>query len=402
MQFLYAGAWLNEEGKGGIHVYRIRPENGQLEETAVYREELSAGFLCISPDKRYLYAVDEKKQWQDFILDKSCRGGKILAFAIDQETGALTFINEIESCGCNPNYLCVSPDQKWLCAVNYGTDFGADRLSVHSCRGADGRYTTAVTPDESNVILVPLGEDGALGEIQDLYAFHGEPSHYWELFQWCPHAHSVNFSPLERSAVVTERGCDLVYLFGLDEAEGRLRTAAVCSSPRGFGPRNSLFHREKKLVYVIGEVSPYLIVYEYDAGKGILRERQKLSVVEEKDLPEFGAKPRTFEEFFEVPLPSDIVMDSEKRQVYVTTRCSDTIAIFDIREDGLLERVSVNPSGGSWPRTCAPDVSGRYLYVGNQKDDQIAVFTLGTAGMKDTGLRFSLEKVSCIRTLELN
>lgn len=402
MQFMYVGAWLNQEGKGGIHCYQVDESTGDLKKTAVYQEDIAAGFLCMSPDKNYLYVVDETKTWRSFVLDKGYRGGRILSFKINRETGELTYLNEIPSCGCNPNYLCIDREGKWLCAVNYGTNLGPDKLSVRSVKNEDGHYEMKVIPDETSVILVSLKEDGSLEEITDLHVIDGEPTHFWEEFQCAPHAHSVNFSAGGDCIVVTDRGCDVIYLFKVNRREKKLELSAFCSTPKGFGPRNTVFNREKNIVYVIGEIQAYIVAYEYDAEKGILKEIQRLATVEEKDLADFKKMPETFAEFFQIPLQSEIIMHPNGKSILVTTRWTNTVTVFSIQDNGLLERVQVHTSGGSWPRTCTVDATGKYLYVGNQKANQIALLEMGDSGIKDTNIRFDMDCVSCIRIFELN
>lgn len=396
MQYLYAGLWLDENKKGGICTYKINDKTGELKKISITYEEISAGFLCISPSQKYLYVVDERKEWHDFILDKKNIGGRILAFKINDKDGTLEYINEIPSCGCNPNYICIDSEEKWLCAVNYGTDYGIDKLSIKSVC-IDGNYKTEVIPDETNLVLISIGDNGELKKVTDIFPFKGEGSHYMELFQWCPHAHSVNFSGDGKSLIVTDRGSDLIYLFKIDKEKGKLILCKKCNSPKGLGPRNSLFHWKKKIVYIIGEVNPFISVYSYDIQKCELKEIQKLPTVDESEIPDFNRTPKSFEDFFNSPLPSDIILCPDKKHLIVTTRKTNIITIFSVMENGLLDNKKIFSSGGNWPRTCTTDKLGKFLYIGNQKDGEIVTFNFNDKPCSDVLQRCKAKNISCCR-----
>lgn len=53
--YLYAGSWLDDSGRagGGIHRYQIK-ENGELELLDHIAEDVAAGYIAISADKKYL------------------------------------------------------------------------------------------------------------------------------------------------------------------------------------------------------------------------------------------------------------------------------------------------------------------------------------------------------------
>lgn len=400
MNYLYAGCWLNAQGKGGIHLFRQNAQNGALEETAVFCEEIAAGYLCISPDGKYLYAVEERKKWHDFILDSTELGGAVLAYAIEPQTGKLRFLNRIASCGCNPNCLSMDPSGRWLFVVNYGTDFGEDKLSLRSMKTSDGEYRLMQIPDETSVAMISVQPDGSLNRIEDMYVFPNAPSHYSELFQWCAHAHAVRVSPDGNGMIVAERGGDLIYLFKVDQANKKMKLVARCNSPRGVGPRNVLFHPTKPLAYVVGEVRPFIMTYEYDVDAGVLCQKQIISTVEDDMIPAYGITPKDFAGFFKGTLPSDMTFSPCGGYMYVTNRGPNVISILKIEESGMLTRQYVMPSGGNWPRTCVVDPDGRYLYVGNQKSNSIAIFESdGTERFVDTGRTLPIDRVSHLKMI---
>lgn len=115
--YLYAGSWLDDSGNagGGIHLYKIR-ENGELELLEHVAENVAAGYIAISADKKYLYTVNEIKRRPDVVKTE----GGIYAYAINQKDGSLQELNHISSCGVFPNYLVLSSDGRYLYGINYG------------------------------------------------------------------------------------------------------------------------------------------------------------------------------------------------------------------------------------------------------------------------------------------
>lgn len=373
MDYLYAGSWPDENGNAGICAYSVN-KDGSLTLIEKYCENVSAGFICISNSKKFLYVVDETKMWRDFILDQRYFGGRILVFQINQDNGKLTYVNELPSCGCNPNYLSIDPTDKWLCAVNYGTDFGRNQLSLRSEKDEFGNYHLTAVPDETNIVLIELGNNGQLLKITDLYKFQGKPVHYWKLFQWCPHAHAAKFSPDGKYLVAADRGSDKIYLFKVNYEEKGLELKKEYLCNMRFGPRNILFHPEKNKLYVLGETVASLACFEYEPENSFIGNERYLRTVE---CPlGLNNKPETFEEFLEIPMPADIALRPQKDFIFTTTRNSDVITAFRIREDGMLDRTGIFPSEGEWPMSCCIDISGRYLFAANMKSGTIKSFRI--------------------------
>lgn len=54
------------EGKGeGIYVFRLDPSSGALEPSVVNRDIANPSYLAFDPSRRFLYAVNELKTYQD-------------------------------------------------------------------------------------------------------------------------------------------------------------------------------------------------------------------------------------------------------------------------------------------------------------------------------------------------
>src|SRR5437763_14295227 len=80
---VYIGTYTGEKSKG-IYAYRFHPDSGEIDSLGLVGETGSPSFLAIHPNRRFLYAVNEK---DNFGGQKS---GSVTAFSIDPKTGRLT------------------------------------------------------------------------------------------------------------------------------------------------------------------------------------------------------------------------------------------------------------------------------------------------------------------------
>ena len=183
---VYVGTYTSRGAKG-IYAYRYDPSTGQLSPLGAPAETPNPTFLAIGPDRKHLYAANEVAE-----LDGQ-PGGAISAFAIDPDTGALTFLNRQPSRGTGPCHVAVDQSGRYVLAANYGSGSAA---------------------------ILPVQKDGSLGEASDFVQHQGFGPN--ERRQQGPHAHSVTLSPDNRFALVADLGLDRVMVYQLDLDEGKL------------------------------------------------------------------------------------------------------------------------------------------------------------------------------------
>ncbi|PYG90261.1 6-phosphogluconolactonase [Ruminiclostridium sufflavum DSM 19573] len=389
--FVYVGSWLDDaKENGGIHLYEQEEDTGRLRHVEDYASEMSVGFFCISPDKKYLYAVDEIKRKPDKIL---C-GGSVHAFSIDQGSGRLTHINSVPTAGIFPCYITIDSQGRYLFVANYGSE----DVTINSEVDENGRYFLRHKFDEASVAVIKICGGGKLDGVIDLVTLNGVPSKAYEYFQSSPHPHSISISPSDEMVLVTDRGCDELLMYGFDSCSGKLKLLEVLKTRIGTGPRNAVFHPDIPCFYVASELMPYVTAYTYDSQTGKICELGCIATVPENKIPE------NFDNFFEDAHPADICMHPDSRHLYVSNRGTDTIAVFKVSEtDGSLVPDGCTASGGAWPWTLRWSESGSFFYTGNKKTNNIVLFYLdsNTGGLKETGLSIGVERPVCIRTLML-
>jgi 6-phosphogluconolactonase len=73
---------------------------------------------------------------------------------------------------------------------------------------------------------------------------------------------------------------------------------------------------------------------------------------------------------------AEIAISQNGKYLYGSNRGENTIVTYSIGADGLLTLAGHTTCGGDWPRNFVLDPSGKFLLVGNQKSDQISVFSI--------------------------
>ena len=115
---VYVGTYTAGTSKG-IYDYRFDPRSGRLTPIGVAAEVVNPSFVTTDPQHRFLYAVTE--MGQEHGPDAAKKNGSISSFSINRKTGALTFLNKIDSGGGGPCHLVVDKTGKMLFVANYGS-----------------------------------------------------------------------------------------------------------------------------------------------------------------------------------------------------------------------------------------------------------------------------------------
>src|SRR6187399_953988 len=91
---LYVGTYTSSPSKSeGIYVYRFDGRSGRMTPHKVVGGVDEPSFLAIDRSRKFLYAVNETLEYQ------GQKSGAVSAFAIDQRTGSLSFLNKQPSMG---------------------------------------------------------------------------------------------------------------------------------------------------------------------------------------------------------------------------------------------------------------------------------------------------------------
>jgi 6-phosphogluconolactonase len=337
---VYVGTYTRAGAAEGIYVFRRDPESGTLTQLHVIPDR-DPSFLAFDPSKRFLFAVIEHREFAGEGF------GQVASYAIDQETGNLTFLSRQSTEGGEPCHLTTNPAGTHLFVANH---------------------------EHGSVATFPVNTDGTLEPLSDLQQHHGSgpgPS------QQGPHAHFTRFDPPGQRLLVCDKGIDKVMIYRLDAEAGKLVPAdpPYGELHSGAAPRHISFHPNGRFAYVNGEADMTITAFSYDSEAGAFTELHYLST-----LPEGTTGERLS--------TAQIMVEPSGKFVYVSNRGHNTIAIFAIDEEtGRLTAVGHQSTLGETPRNFNIDPSGTFLYAANQNSNTIVQFRIDheTGRLIDTG-----------------
>ena len=323
----------------GIHVFHVDRLTGSLEPKSVLRLGTSPSHVAVNAAGDRLYSSNETDRVGD------AKHGSLSAFSIDRSDGSLKLLNTVDSGGAGPTYVSIHPSGRFLFAANY---FGG------------------------SVSVVPILDDGRLGEATDIKQDEGKigptvasnapPGSFAFSGHDRTHAHMIQADPAGRYVLHVDLGLDRIFVWEFDQQKGILQPNKPphVDLPPGDGPRHFDFHPNRRWLYSIQEEGSTIVLYDYDQTAGQLAARQTISTL-----------PSTYSGS---NFCSEILVSGDGKFVYAGNRLHDSISIFSVGDDGRLSFVGYEWTRGNYPRSFEFDPSGTFLYSCNQRADNLAIF----------------------------
>lgn len=353
----------------GIHVLHVDRATGATKPASVFEMGTSPSCLAVNAAGTRLYSANETDRVGE------SKEGTITAFAIDRADGSLKSLNTVRSGGAGPTYVSLHPSERFLLVANY---FGG------------------------SVAVLPILEDGRLGEATDIQndmgkvgptkATHAPPGSFAISGHDRTHAHMIQSDPAGKFVLHVDLGLDKIFVWKLDASRGKLlpNDPHSVSLPPGDGPRHFHFHPNGRWFYSIQEEGSTLVLFDYDAATGRLKERQTIST-----LPP-GYAGSNF--------CSEILVSADGKFVYAGNRLHDSIGIFAIGAAGEMTYVGEEWTRGDYPRSFTFDPTGDWLFCCNQRADNVTVFRVNrqTGELKFTGHYAPVGNPSIVVFLDLD
>lgn len=323
----------------GIHLFEIDRETGAMNPAGTFDLGTSPDSLVINAAGDRLYSSNETDRFG------AAKQGSVSAFAIDRNSGQLTLLNTIASAGNGPTHVSIHPSGKFLLVANYFSG----SIAVLPI-GADGRLSDAADVQHDQ------------GKIGPTKATHAPPGSFAISGHDRTHAHMVQPDPSGRFVLHVDLGLDKIYVWKFNDEDGKLtpNDPPSVSLPAGDGPRHFDFHPNGRWMYSIQEEGSTVVLFDYDAENGGLKQRQTVS-----SLPANFAGSN---------FCSGILVSDDGKFLYAGNRLHDSIGIFAIGETGELTQVGNEWTRGDYPRSFNFDPTGQFLYVCNQRADNVTIF----------------------------
>jgi len=302
----------------GIYVCELDDATGALGPVRLAATANNPGFVAVSPDNRYVYAVSEDSP------------GAVGAYRRNSD-GTLEFLNSQPSGGDGACHVSVSADGRHVFVANYGSGSAA---------------------------CLPVNSGGSLEPASEVVAFTGSGPNAQR--QQKPHGHGINSTADGRFVYVCDLGTDRVWSFELKAGKLVPTSPEAGRTPPGAGPRHLALHPNGRFAYVTNELDCTTTVFEIHSGI--------LTPLETVASSTGGLAPGS--------TASEIVCHPSGRFLYTSLRTHNAVAVYRIGGDGRLALLETFPCGVKIPRGMGIDPSGRWLVVAGQDDSRLAVLAI--------------------------
>lgn len=333
--FLLIGTYTSEEGSRGVYTYRFNTDTGSSDSISMVEAD-NPSYLALSPNEDFVYAVGEGKE------------SGVYSFTFDKKSGSLIPINFQPTLSAGPCYITIDQTGKYIHTANYGG---------------------------GSITSFQVNSDGSITAAQSVLTFNGSGPD--TIRQQRSHLHSVMFSPEEAYLFATDLGSDKLYRLSSSsspfEGQPNIKESSFkeFDLPPGTGPRHFAFHPSSdKHLYILGELSGEVLVYDYNSGDIELKQTIVADSV--------GARGS-----------ADIHISPDGQFLYASNRLkADGIAIFSIDSDnGTLSKIGFQHTARH-PRNFVITPNGNYLLVASRDDNKIEVFERD----KETGMLTDIKK----------
>jgi len=361
--FMNEGLPAGGSHSNGIYMSRFKPATGELSKPELAAEIVNPAYLAVAPNQRFLYVATEDPLSLGPDFDHA---SYISAFAIDQTNGKLHLLNTLPTGGTSTCYLSIDKTGHYAMMANFGS---------------------------SSVTVIRINDDGSLGQQTAFikHIGHGRDAS----FQNKAHPHSIDVSPDNRFAVVSDLGVDKVFVYKFDEKTGTLSpdNPPFVEAESGGGPRHFVFDAAGKFGYSLHEMTGFVTVMSWDSAAGTFTKVQDAKTL----APDFiGANDS-----------AEIAIHPNGRFLYESNRRfrgpdlfgPDSIGVFAIDPaKGTLTEVEQVPPQGAMPRQFAIDPTGGYLFAENEKSGNVVLFRIvgNTGKLSPTKTELKIDVPVCI------
>ncbi|MBP1637681.1 MAG: 3-carboxymuconate cyclase-like protein [Bacteroidetes bacterium] len=316
---MLVGTYTHGTTSEGIYALEFSGKGKLVSQKLLVKSD-NPSFLAFSPDRKYVYAVNETGS-----------ESTISAYAFNKTNETLTFINKVNAGGADPCFVLAT--DKHVFTANYSSG----SISVFA-RNANGSLSDTVQ-------IVKQGR-------KNFGNNHFSPSN----------AHQVNISPNGKYVMGTNLGTDRIftYTYNPTSKNNILKYKDEILVKKNSGPRHTVFSKNGKFLYLVQELDASVTVLSVaDDGK--------LTIIQETTLVTDKTKSNG---------AADIHLCPDGKFLYATNRGeANNITCFRVGKDGKITFNAQYPANGNGPRNFAISADGKFVFVGNQKTNNITVFS---------------------------
>ncbi|MGY4383810.1 6-phosphogluconolactonase [Pedobacter sp. UYP24] len=340
---LLIGTYTKNGKSEGIYTYHFNAQNGAIAPKSVTRNVANPSFLAVSPDNKFVYAVNE-----------SGGNSTVSSFGYNAISGEMLPLNKKEAKGNDPCF--VMADETNVIIANYSS---------------------------GSIVVYGRAADGSLTDPKQVIQHTGksiDPAR-----QTSAHAHMVKLTPDKKYLICTDLGEDQIYIYNYKPTERSnvISLSTVVKTNPGTGPRHITFSPNGKFAYLVHEFNGSITAFTYSNGN--LQKIQEITTTDNNFKGRIDA--------------ADIHVSPDGRFLYESNRGdANTINVFSIYPTGRLKFISSVSALGKGPRNFAIDPSGKFLFAANQGSDEVVIFNRSktTGRLTDTSKRIKVGSPVCI------
>ena len=341
---LLVGTYTAPGKSEGIYTYNFNTATAVSNLKQIAKGIANPSYLAVSPDNKFVYAVNE-----------TGNTSTVSAFSYDQKTGLLSFLNKVDSHGADPCFVTV--DDKNVIVANYSG---------------------------GSLAVFPRKVDGSLSEASQVIRHTGK-SIDPKGRQKSAHVHMVKFTPEHKHLIVNDLGEDQIYIYNYNPTgkDKTLTEKKALKTNAGTGPRHITFTPNGKFAYLVHEFNGSITAFSYLNGNLT-------------KLQEIGTTSKSFSGSVDA---ADIHVSADGKFLYETNRGdANSISAFSILPTGKLKFIETVSTLGKGPRNFTIDPSGKYLLIGHQYTNNIVVFNRNktTGKLTDSGKRIDVGAPVCL------
>ena len=400
--YICCGSYGNAEYEGhgdGVTIYELNTETGECS-LLDSMDILEPSVLALSPDRSWIYAVNEMSGFPD---GDAGTGGGVTVLQFDEKEKKLIKITDTLALGSIPAYLSPDPTGMYMVVAIH-----AAFQVVSSYVRENGKYVCKRKYDPAGISLFRI-IDGEMLEPVDLSYLEAEGS-YWtykdnrslinpkyygrcdlpdeyRLLQSRAHAHCVMFIS-ETQFIVTDRGSDQVYLYGIDKTEHKLQRKFVYQAPLATAPRHTKLHPQLPVFYMTNEIEPTVTAFKLHLDEECFEPIQTVEIIREGSEESTGAM--------------DLCIHPTGEYLYVTGRNNSVCVLKLNPQSGTMEQIQILDLSQKIPRSIDISDDGKLVAIACQKSDCLVLFDVDerTGALKEKNIVNGVHTPTCVRFLE--
>ncbi len=333
-----------------VAIYHLDEKTGDMELFKRTKGGTRPGYLALSNDKHFLFAVSSKN-FEGLEKEQS-----INAFRINDEVSELSHINQQPSRGKNPTHISVNPVYDIVYAANYSN---------------------------GSVVSYAFDKNGRL--TPPLSSFQHKGSGPNDDRQKGPHAHYIHASMNGKYVYSADLGIDKIMIYK-QKKNGEITPNGkheFLQLEPGSGPRHMAFHANGEWVFILTELSNEVVACEINNENG------SLEIIDKKSTLDVDPSAYT--------KAAAIRIHPNGKYLYASNRGVNSIAVFEIMDDGRLTSMGNYFEDIGVVRDFNISPSGKYLVAGNQDQNEIVLLKINEDGsLQTTGKTLPVSQPSCV------